>query len=53
MLDYVKEDSAYYRAIQVSYLNQQDLDPADKLGISAGDFIIIHGQKRAWAGCRQ
>ena len=45
ILDYVKEDSAYYRAMHVSYPNQHDLDHADKLGVSAGGFIMIHGQK--------
>ena len=45
ILDYVKEDSAYYRAMHISYPNQQDLDHADKLGVSAGGFIMIHGQK--------
>ncbi|WP_226668048.1 L,D-transpeptidase family protein [Microbulbifer aggregans] len=48
-LDYKKEDSAFYRAMHVSYPNQQDKDAAEDLGVSPGGFIMVHGQKN-WLG---
>ncbi len=50
-LDYIKEDSAYYRAMHISYPNQQDLNKAKTLGVSAGGFIMVHGQRNgfSWA----
>ena len=48
-LDYKKEDSSFYRAMHVSYPNQADLDNAKKKGVSAGGFIMVHGQ-RNWLG---
>ncbi len=44
-LDYKKEDSSFYRAMHVSYPNQADLDNAKSKGVSAGGFIMVHGQK--------
>ena len=44
-LDYKKEDSAFYKAIHISYPNAQDIENANKLGVSAGSAIMIHGQK--------
>jgi murein L,D-transpeptidase YafK len=44
-LDYKKEDSSFYRAMHVSYPNQADLDNAKNKGVSAGGFIMVHGQK--------
>lgn len=44
-LDYKKENSAFYRAIHISYPNQQDIDSAKQRGVSPGGFIMIHGQK--------
>ncbi|TKB46823.1 L,D-transpeptidase family protein [Thalassotalea mangrovi] len=44
-LDYVKEDSAYYRAMHISYPNDDDLSSARERGVSAGGFIMIHGQR--------
>jgi len=55
-LDYKKEDSSFYRAMHVSYPNQLDLDNAEKRGVSAGGFIMVHGQcnKLGWlAGITQ
>lgn len=49
ILDYKKEDSSFYRAIHISYPNAQDLDNAKSKGVSAGGFIMIHGQ-RNWLG---
>ena len=36
-LDYKKEDSAFYRAMHVSYPNA--------VGVSPGGFIMVHGQR--------
>lgn len=43
-LDYKKEDSAFYRAMHISYPNQQDIENANAKGIEPGGFIMIHGQ---------
>jgi murein L,D-transpeptidase YafK len=48
-LDYKKEDSAFYRAMHISYPNENDKDNAQKLGVSPGGFIMVHGQ-RNWLG---
>lgn len=44
-LDYKKEDSSFYRAMHISYPNLADLDNAKSKGVSAGGFIMVHGQK--------
>lgn len=44
-LDYKKEDSSFYRAMHISYPNAKDLDNAKAKGVSAGGFIMIHGQR--------
>lgn len=44
ILDYKKSDSAYYRAIHISYPNEEDKLRADALGIDPGGQIMIHGQ---------
>ena len=44
-LDYKKEDSAYYRAMHISYPNEADLENAKIKGVSAGGFIMVHGQR--------
>ena len=43
-LDYKKEDSAFYRAMHISYPNQQDIDEAKRKGVSPGGLIMVHGQ---------
>lgn len=48
-LDYVKEDSAFYRAMHISYPSEADIANADGLGVSPGGFIMVHGQ-RNWFG---
>lgn len=48
-LDYKKEDSSFYRAMHISYPNEQDKASAEKLGVSPGGFIMVHGQ-RNWLG---
>ena len=49
LLDYKKEDSSFYRAMHISYPNKSDEDHARNLGVSAGGFIMVHGQ-RNWLG---
>lgn len=44
-LDYKKPDSAYYKAIHISYPNDKDRERARELGVHPGGFIMIHGQK--------
>ncbi|WP_049722224.1 L,D-transpeptidase family protein [Gilvimarinus polysaccharolyticus] len=44
-LDYKKEDSAFYRAMHISYPNKQDRENAKKVGVSPGGFIMVHGQR--------
>ena len=44
-LDYIKEDSSFYRAMHISYPNKTDINNAKELGVSPGGFIMVHGQK--------
>lgn len=44
-LDYKKADSAYYKAIHISYPNAQDSAAAQARGVRPGGQIMIHGQK--------
>ncbi len=43
-LDYVKENSFYYRAFHISYPNSQDIEYARSFGRSPGGMIMVHGQ---------
>jgi len=45
VLDYVKEDSSFYRSMHISYPNTKDTENAKKKGVSAGGFIMVHGQR--------
>ena len=45
VLDYKKSDSAFYKAIHISYPNAQDIARAKKEGVPPGGQIMIHGQK--------
>ena len=38
-----KPDSQFYRALKISYPNEQDRQRAARLGVSPGDLIMIHG----------
>lgn len=44
ILDYKKSDSAFYRAIHISYPNEADILAAKVKGVNPGGFIMIHGQ---------
>ena len=50
-LDYKKEDSAYFRAIHISYPNAQDIAQAKAKNVKPGGAIMIHGQRNGfgWA----
>lgn len=45
ILDYKKEDSAYYRAMHISYPSSRDRAQAEARGVSPGGFIMVHGQR--------
>lgn len=42
-LDFKLKDSAFYRAIRISYPNQRDINNAESLGVDPGGKIMIHG----------
>ncbi|MBA5764385.1 L,D-transpeptidase family protein [Vibrio sp. 404] len=44
-LDYVMEDSQFYRSIHISYPNETDMANAQRLNVHPGGDIKIHGQK--------
>ncbi|WP_338167223.1 L,D-transpeptidase family protein [Vibrio sp. 10N] len=44
-LDFVMDDSAFYRSMHISYPNLRDRKRADSLGVSPGGNIKIHGLK--------
>ena len=48
LLDYKKSDSAYYKAIHISYPNEQDLQKAKEMGVNPGGQIMIHGQRNGF-----
>lgn len=43
MLDWRNPNSRYYRAIHISYPNEQDLARAFETGVNPGGAIFIHG----------
>ena len=47
-LDFIKEDSSFYRAMHISYPNQADKKQAAARGVLVGGDIMIHGQKNGW-----
>lgn len=48
VLDYKKSNSSFYKAIHISYPNEQDKLHAKKLGVDPGGLIMIHGQKNGF-----
>ena len=48
-LDYKKSDSAFHRAIHISYPNAKDIALAKTRGVNPGGQIMIHGQKNGLA----
>lgn len=49
-LDYVSEQSSFYRSMNISYPNQQDIMRAELMGVSPGGAIKIHGLKDDYRG---
>ena len=45
ILDYKKSDSSFYKAIHISYPNEEDKKAAAALGVDPGGLIMIHGQR--------
>lgn len=45
ILDYKKDNSSFYKAIHISYPNEEDKSIARKNGVDPGGSIMIHGQK--------
>jgi murein L,D-transpeptidase YafK len=45
VLDYKKSDSAFYKAIHISYPNEADKKAAAAKGVDPGGAIMIHGQR--------
>lgn len=48
ILDYKKSDSAFYKAIHISYPNNADKKNARKKGFDPGGAIMIHGQPNGY-----
>jgi murein L,D-transpeptidase YafK len=48
ILDLKKSDSAFYKAIRISYPNEQDREHAARKGVDPGGQIMIHGQKNGY-----
>jgi murein L,D-transpeptidase YafK len=48
-LDYKKSDSAFYKAIHISYPNEDDMASAKQRGVDPGGQIMIHGQRNGFA----
>ena len=48
VLDAKKADSAFYKAIHISYPNALDLSSALERGVRPGGAIMIHGQKNGF-----
>jgi murein L,D-transpeptidase YafK len=45
LLDYKKDDSAFYKAVHISYPNEADKKRVKEAGVNPGGLIMIHGQK--------
>ncbi len=48
-LDYRLDESAFYKAIHISYPNDSDRARAQFLGVSPGGKIMIHGLPETWS----
>ena len=48
ILDYKNERSSFYKAIHISYPNDEDKKRAKEKGIRPGGQIMIHGQKNGF-----
>ena len=52
VLDYHNPESRFHRSIHISYPNEEDILHANKLGVSPGGAVMIHGLPRwtSWVG---
>jgi len=48
MIDARKPDSAFHRALHISYPNDADQRQAEARGVSPGGAIMIHGLPEDW-----
>lgn len=48
VLDYKKADSAYYKAIHISYPSAEDIARAQRSKVNPGGMVMIHGQKNGY-----
>ncbi len=48
ILDFKLEDSAFYKAIRISYPNEKDVANAEAMGVNPGGRIMIHGQRNGY-----
>ncbi len=48
VLDYKKENSSFYKAIHISYPNDNDKKRAKEKKVNLGGQIMIHGQKNGF-----
>lgn len=44
-LDFIKKDSTFYRAMHISYPNENDIQNAKNNGVNPGGSIMVHGQR--------
>jgi murein L,D-transpeptidase YafK len=51
VIDFKKADSAFHKALHISYPNTVDVEKAKRLGVNPGGDIMIHGQRNGfgWA----
>jgi murein L,D-transpeptidase YafK len=51
LLDFKKSDSAFYKALHISYPNPKDVEAAKLRGVHPGGSVMVHGQKNylGWA----
>lgn len=51
-ISYKNPASQFHKALKISYPNKKDQQNASKLGVSPGDFIMIHGLGKTfgWLG---
>ena len=52
LIDFRKHDSAYFRALHISYPNKADTEAAKSQGVSPGGAIMVHGMRNGlrWVG---
>lgn len=48
VLDFRKADSAYHRALHISYPDANDSESARSRGVSSGGAVMIHGQRNGF-----